>query len=175
MSHTNAVCPSSDKLMDRGLFMGSSRYLVLISTSHNDGRHARASLLTTLTLLHVPMSQSIIALLCYNYNDTMAWCHYGTVTHVTRVWCHENVSESVLQKLSLTNIWPEDIPEKVIKKFNWKCLYLVFKLFGPFKKFRIWSCIFPKITADISSLFFWTNFTVLHYQHHLVPIISPCS
>ena len=154
MSHTNAVCPSSDKLMDRGLFMGSSRYLVLISTSHNDGRHARASLLTTLTLLHVPMSQSIIALLCYNYNDTMAWCHYGTVTHVTRVWCHENVSEFVLQKLSLTNIWPQEISEKVKKKVQLKMSVLGLQI--------IWS-------------FFWTNFTVLHYQHHLVPIIPPCS
>ena len=65
--HTNAVCLSSDKLMERRLFMGTSRYLVFISTSPNGVWHATASLWQLW------------------YNVTMSQCH-----NVTLSPCHDN-------------------------------------------------------------------------------------
>ena len=60
--HTNAVCLSSDKLMERRLFMGTSRYLVFISTSPNGVWHATASLWQLW------------------YNVTMSQCHPVTMS-----------------------------------------------------------------------------------------------
>ena len=68
--HTNAVCLSSDKLMERRLFMGTSRYLVFISTSPNGVWHATASLWQL--WYNVTMSQ--------RHNVTMSPCHDNTMS-----------------------------------------------------------------------------------------------
>ena len=71
--HTNAVCLSSDKLMERVLFMGSSRYLRLISTSHDEPRHATDSLFDNFDN----------GKQCHNAEEykTMSQCHNGTMSH----------------------------------------------------------------------------------------------
>ena len=74
--HTNAVCLSSDKLMERVLFMGSSRYLRLISTSHDEPRHATDSLFDNFDN----------GKQCHNTEEykTMSQCHNGTQCHVVK-------------------------------------------------------------------------------------------
>ena len=82
--HTNAVCLSSDKLMERVLFMGSSRYLRLISTSHDEPRHATDSLFDNFDNGKQCHNAEEYKTMSQCQNVTMSKCHNVTQCHVVK-------------------------------------------------------------------------------------------
>ena len=92
--HTNAVCLSSDKLMERVLFMGSSRYLRLISTSHDEPRHATDSLFDNFDN----------GKQCHNAEEykTMSQCHRMSCGQKASSAAHLKMSQSKQEILVLT-------------------------------------------------------------------------